>query len=119
MEMSHCDILKPMSPSQNHWKYMIVVAAFAAYGFSCKDRASKEDCKKLLDHVIEIHAQAAGVDTKGSKEVQEEISRQKKKVRDYLNKDVMEQCQNSRSANYVACALRANNLESLASCDAQ
>lgn len=76
---------------------------------ACGKSPSKGDCEKLLEHLVELEAAAAGggampADQKG------ELDQQKKKVRDSIGLDF---CSKEMSVDQVECGLKARSLDEL------
>lgn len=78
-------------------------------GAGCGNAPSKGDCEKLVDHLVELEAAAAGggampADQKSS------LEQQKKKVRDSVGLDF---CIDKMSKDQVECGLKARSLDEL------
>lgn len=76
---------------------------------ACGKTPSKGDCEKLLEHLVELEAAAAGggampADQKG------ELEQQKKKVRESVGLDF---CRKDMSVDQVECGLKARSLDEL------
>ena len=76
---------------------------------ACGKSPSKGDCEKLIEHLVELEAAAAGggampADQKG------ELDQQKKKVQSSVGLDF---CLKDMSVDQVECGLKARSLEEL------
>ena len=96
-----------------HALVAVVFLSFALVG--CGDKPSQGDCEKLLDHFIEIEVTAAGTDQL-TPEMQADLDKQKKGVREQVKKAFMEQCTEKTPGSFVKCGLKARNAEALAKC---
>ena len=91
-----------------------LLAFLLAGAAGCGKTPSKGECEKLLDHLVELEAAAAGggampADQKGA------LDQQKKKVRESVGLDF---CRKDLSVDQLECGLKARTLEELdKSCD--
>lgn len=84
-------------------------------GAACGDRPSKGDCEKLLEHLVDLEAAAAGGGAMPPDQ-KAQLDQQKKKVRDAVGLDF---CLDEMSTDQVECGLKARSLEELGkTCDA-
>ncbi len=96
---------------------LIALGTFASLaGPGCSDAPSEAECRKLLNHYIEIEANSAGVGgLKG--ELAGEADKVKKRVVDGISEDFMQSCLKNLSKSQLTCGLKAKNADQLASCD--
>jgi hypothetical protein len=95
---------------------LAVAAAFVFTVGACGDTASKDDCKKLLDHIIQLEMNAAGTGNL-TPDMKADIEGQKKKLTEYLEKGFVDKCTKETPGSYVQCGLKAKDLGGLAECD--
>jgi cellulose synthase operon protein C len=91
---------------------MLLVAA-------CSKGPSDDQCKKLLNHLVDLEFKKAGA-AASSDQMKAEIAKQKSAVSEAKSKEFMEQCTKKMSKGRVDCALKANELEGdngVAKCD--
>ena len=85
----------------------------------CKNAPSEEQCKRLLDHLVDLEFKKAGA-AASSDQMKAEIAKQKTAVTEAKSKEFMETCTKKMSKGRVECALKANELEGdngVAKCD--
>ena len=100
-------------------KYLLPVVLSAVFALSaCGDKPSTSDCEKLLDHLITIEVSAAGTDQL-TPEMEADLVKQKKVLREHLKKQFMDQCKKKTPGTYVRCGLKARNLDELAKCESK
>lgn len=95
---------------------LAVAAAFALSIGGCGDTASKDDCKKLLDHIIQLEMNAAGTGNL-TPDMKADIEDQKKQLTEYLESGFVDKCTKETPGSYVKCGLKAKDLDGLAACD--
>jgi tetratricopeptide (TPR) repeat protein len=91
---------------------MLLVAA-------CSKGPSDDQCKKLLNHLVDLEFKKAGA-AATSDQMKAEIAKQKSAVTEAKSKEFMETCTKKMSKGRVECALKANELEGdngVAKCD--
>lgn len=93
---------------------------------ACKKTPSKDDCEKLLAHLVDLQASAGGAAKApaalgaAGKDMKAEVDAQKKAIRDYaVDQKFMETCTQSTPKKVVECGLAAKDEKQLADCDAQ
>jgi hypothetical protein len=80
----------------------------------CGNAPSKGDCEKLIEHLVELEAAAAGGGAMPAAH-KGELEQQKKKVRESVGLDF---CRKEMSKDQLECGLKARTLEELdKSCD--
>lgn len=82
----------------------------------CSNAPSKSDCKKLLDHVVDLELKAGGGDAV-KKDVATELEDQKKRVMEYVEKDFMDTCIDDLPKSQLECGLKAKSMTQLFECD--
>src|ERR1700760_2162568 len=95
---------------------VVAVLLFAA---ACKSGPSKDDCSKLLDHLVDLEFKKAGA-AASSDAMRGEIAKSKSQVTSNVADTFMKTCTEKMSKSRVACALAASDLEgegSVAKCD--
>jgi hypothetical protein len=84
-----------------------LLSAVLLTGAACGKTPSKGECEKLLEHLVELEAAAAGA---GAMSDKGELDQQKKKVKDSIGLDF---CLKDMSVDQVECGLKARSLEEL------
>ena len=82
----------------------------------CKSGPSGDQCKRLLDHLVDLEfkkAGAAGV----SDSMKAEIAKQKQAVSEAKASEFIEVCTKKTAKSRVECALGAGDLDAVARCD--
>jgi hypothetical protein len=95
----------------------VVLALVIAAG--CSKGPSKGDCKKLLDHLVDLAFKKAGA-AASSDAMKPEIAKQKTAVSEAKASEFLATCTKKTSRSRVLCALNANSLDgdnSVAKCD--
>ena len=86
----------------------LVLACFLAVG--CKSGPSEDQCKQLLDHLVDLEFKKAGA-AAASDTQKAEIAKQKTTVADSKSAEFVEQCTKKTSKARVECALAANEID--------
>jgi hypothetical protein len=91
-----------------------LVALLAA---GCKSGPSTDQCKELLDHLVDLEFKKAGA--AASTDVQkQEIARQKTALVEAKTTEFMDTCTQKTSKSRVECAIAATDLDTgVAKCD--
>ncbi len=84
----------------------------------CKNAPSEDQCKKLLDHLVDLEFKKAGAAT-GSDEVKAQIAKQKEAVSTAKSAEFIDVCVNKTAKDRIECALAAQDLDAVAKCDEQ
>lgn len=95
------------------WVLALVIAA------GCSKGPSKGDCKKLLDHLVDLEFKKAGA-AASSDAMKAEIAKQKTAVTEAKATEFIETCTKKMSKTRVKCALAATELDGdngVAKCD--
>lgn len=82
----------------------------------CKNAPSDEQCKQLLDHLVDLEFKKAGA-AASSDSLKAEIAKQKQAVSDAKSGEFLETCTKKTARARVECALAAADLEAVAKCD--
>jgi len=84
----------------------------------CKKGPSEEQCKQLLEHLVDLEFKKAG--TAGANDtVKAEIAKQKQAVAAAKSAEFIDVCVNKTAKSRIECALRATDLDAVAKCDEQ
>lgn len=82
----------------------------------CKSAPSEEQCKALLDHLVDLEFRKAGTAAQGDA-VKSELAKQKQAVVDSKSTEFLDTCTKRTSKARVECALAAPDLDGVAKCD--
>jgi hypothetical protein len=94
-----------------------VVLAVAVLVGACSKGPSEEECKGLLDHLVELEFKKAGAQA-SSDAMKAELAKQKTAVSEAKATEFVETCTKKTSKARVKCALEANDLDKdVAKCD--
>lgn len=96
-------------------KRWILVAA-ALVGAGCKSGPSEDQCKQLLEHLVDLEFKKAGV-AATTDVLKAEMAKQKQAVYDTKTAEFMTTCTASTNAARVECSLTATDLDAVAKCD--
>jgi hypothetical protein len=94
-------------------KRWILGAVLLAMG--CKNAPSEDQCKQLLDHLVDLEFKKAGAT--GGDTVKAELAKQKQAVSEARSTEFLEACVKRTARSRVECALGAGDLETVAKCD--
>ncbi len=83
---------------------------------ACGDKASKADCDKLLDTIIDLELADLGTDEL-SGEMKADLEAQRKELSEHVRADFVTKCTNETPQKQVACGLRAKSFDDLAACE--
>jgi hypothetical protein len=84
----------------------------------CGKAASEEQCKQLLDHLVELEFKKAGA-TATADTQKADLGKQKTAVAEAKWPDFLEACQAKTAKDRVECALAAGDLDAVAKCDSE
>ncbi len=111
------------------WCLAASVVLGIAGGAGCSKAPSEEQCKQLLDHIVDLELKKAGATpAEGSASVKAAIDQLRAKVTDVRAPEFIEACTAKTSRVRVECGLAATSVEcpdnqkdcgSLADCDAK
>jgi hypothetical protein len=99
------------------------LALVAGLATGCGDAPSKDDCEKLLEHLVELEVSAGGAKppTEGDQAAidaaRAELAKQKKAIVDAASAKFIEACADKTPKAVVTCSLAAKSLEDVAKCD--
>jgi hypothetical protein len=82
----------------------------------CKSGPSKDDCKQLLDHLVDLEFKKAGA-AASSDAMKGAIEKSKTQVSAAVNDTFMKTCTDKMTSARVSCALAAADLDGVAKCD--
>lgn len=99
-----------MTGVMNRW---ILGAVLLAAG--CKSAPSEDQCKQLLDRLVDLELKKAGATANDS--MKAEIAKQKRAITDAKSAEFLEVCTKKTAKARVECALAAPDLDALAHCD--
>jgi len=94
-----------------------VLALVLAIG--CKNGPSQDQCKQLLDHMVDLEFKKAS-SAASSDALKAEIAKQKTAVTDKVSNEFLATCTKKMARSRVECALAANDLDGdngVAKCD--
>ena len=94
-------------------KRWILGAVLLATG--CKSAPSEDQCKQLLDHLVDLEFKKAGAS--GGDAAKAEIAKQKEAVAAAKTAEFVEACTKRTARSRVECALAAPDLDAVAKCD--
>jgi hypothetical protein len=101
-------------------KAATVVLLLLAIG--CKNAPSDEQCKQLLDHLVELEFKKAGAQASNNEGLKAEIAKNKTAITDKVSNDFLDTCTKKMAKSRVECALSATELDGangVAQCDAK
>lgn len=85
----------------------------------CKKGPSEDQCKQLLDHLVDLEFKKAGA-AAASDTLKADLAKQKAAVTEKVTTDFMATCKDKMAKARVECALNANDLDGdngVAKCD--
>jgi hypothetical protein len=94
-------------------KRWILGAVLLATG--CKNAPSEEQCRQLLEHLVDLEFKKAGATATDS--AKGELVKQKQAVSDAKTAEFVDTCTKKTSKSRIDCALAAVDLEGVARCD--
>jgi hypothetical protein len=84
---------------------------------ACNSGPSKDQCKQLLDHLVDLEFKKAGT-AETSDSMKAELAKQKAAATEAKAEEFIDSCTKKTSKARVECALGASNLDAdLAKCD--
>lgn len=87
---------------------MVALALMGVAG--CKSGPSKDQCKQLLDHLVDLEFKKSGA-AATTDQAKQDIAKAKAAVIDARSNDFMDTCQNKMTKSRVDCALGATELD--------
>jgi hypothetical protein len=91
-------------PMKRAWVFALVIAA------ACGKGPSEDDCKKFLDHLVDLEFKKAGA-AATSDAMKAEIAKQKTAVTEAKASEFIDTCKKKMSKARVQCALAATELD--------
>jgi len=95
-------------------KRWILAGVLLATG--CKNAPSEDQCKQLLDHLVDLEFKKAGA-AASSESMKSEIAKQKLAVSEAKATEFIESCTKKTARSRIECALGASDLDAVAKCD--
>lgn len=83
----------------------------------CSKAPSEDQCKQLLDHLVDLELAKAGATATDA--TKKELAKQKEAVASAKAADFVDVCVNKTAKARVECALAAKDLDAVAKCDEQ
>lgn len=93
-------------------RWMLAAVLLGAVG--CKDAPSEDQCKQLLDHLVELEFKKGGAAVTDASKA--DLAKQKADVAK-AKPEFIDVCVNKTAKGRVECALAATSLEAVAKCD--
>lgn len=92
------------------------IVAAVLIGAGCKNAPSEDQCKQLLDHLVDLEFKKAGTaaSTDGMKA---DIAKQKAAVTTAKSAEFISVCVDKTAKGRVECAIKAADLDAVAKCD--
>ena len=94
-------------------KRWILVGMLLAVG--CKNAPSDDQCKQLLDHLVDLEFKKAGATS--SDAIKAELAKQKQAVSESKAAEFLDVCTKRMPRPRIECALAASDLETVVKCD--
>lgn len=82
---------------------------------ACKNAPSEDQCKQLLDHLVDLEFKKAGATS--SDAVKADLAKQKQAVSEAKAAEFLQTCTRRTAKPRIECALAASDLEAVARCD--
>lgn len=83
---------------------------------ACRKAPSEDQCKELLDHLLDLEFKKAGAGAT-NEAMKTEIGKQKQSVSDKMGADFMKACVDKTTRSRVECALSATDVDAVGKCD--
>ena len=99
----------------NRWFRFLALGLALAAG-ACRKAPSEDQCKELLDHLLDLEFKKAGASAT-NEAMKTEIGKQKQTVSDKVAGDFMKACTDKTTRARVECALGASDIEAVGKCD--
>src|SRR5258706_7881718 len=88
------------------WVAAVLIASMVA----CKSGPSEDQCKQLLDHLVDLEFKKAGAAATNDA-MKAEIAKSKTAVTDAKSAEFLDTCTKKMAKSRVECALAANDLD--------
>jgi len=85
---------------------------------ACGKAASEEQCKNLLDKLVELEFKKAGANAQADAQ-KADLAKQKTAVNEAKWPEFYEACRQKTAKERVECALAAGDLDAVAKCDSE
>jgi hypothetical protein len=93
---------------------LLLAGALAA----CGNAPSKDECQKLLDHLIDLEVKSSGGGSDLTPEMKADLDKQRQAVTDYATgQKFIETCTQKTPKKVIECALDAKSEDDVAKCD--
>lgn len=96
-------------------KRWLVIAALAAG--ACSKGPSEDQCKQLLEHLIDLEFKQGGAATAPNEGMKADFAKQKAAVMESKSPEFMSACVDKTHKDRVECALAAQDLAAVQKCD--
>jgi len=109
-------MIRPMMrPTMRPMMRWLVVAALLAG--ACSKGPSEDQCKQLLEHLIDLEFKKGGAATAENEAMKTDLAKQKAAVLESKSTEFMRTCVDKMHRDRVACALAAPDLAAVQKCD--
>jgi hypothetical protein len=99
-------------PVMKRWIVIAVLATGA-----CSKGPSEDQCKQLLEHLIDLEFKKGGAATAPNEAMKAELAKQKAAVLEAKSSEFMATCVDKMHRERVECALAAGDLAAVQKCD--
>jgi hypothetical protein len=94
------------------------LCAVLVFTAACGKAASEEQCKQLLDHLVDLEFKKAGASA-GADGQKADLAKQKAAVAEAKWPEFYDACRQKTAKERVECALTAGDLDAVAKCDSE
>lgn len=95
----------------------LLVAGACALAGACDDKPSKDDCEKLMSHLVDLELRSGGVGAVAG-EGKDDTSRQRDQVLQFVRDTrFVETCTQKTPRSVVDCGLAVKSRDEIAACD--
>jgi hypothetical protein len=94
-------------------KWLLVAALFAT---ACNKGASEEQCKQLLDHLVDLEFKQAGA-TVSTEQQKGDLAKMRTSVHEAKWPEFQSACMDRTAKERVECAIGATDVAAVAKCD--
>ncbi len=98
-------------------KRVMLIAVLVAWA-GCSKGPSEDQCKQLLEHLVDLEFKKAGAAASGDA-LKADLAKQKAAVIETKSGDFIAACKDKTAKSRVECALAATDLEAVGKCDEQ
>jgi len=98
------------------WVAIVLLAVIPAAG-ACGKGPSEDQCKMLLEHLIDLEFKKSGAGTPINDGMKAELAKQKAAAIEVKSAEFMTTCVDRTAKDRVECALAATDLNAVAKCD--